>query len=169
VLASTGPVRVTVPTVPPDGPPTTVACSTPTLCIVGGNIVKVWVTEELPRVAVTMTEVNAVTGAVVIENGVETLLPAANVTEAGDGAEPEDTDSPAEVPATGAGPFNDTVPVTVVPPVTEVADSAMLSNPRTVTWQVTEFLTSVAVIVSVVGEAPEIAGSETVNVTDFEP
>ena len=109
------PVRVTVPV--DDLPPTTLEGLSVSVAMLGGDIVRLVVTETPFRVAVSLTDVEEATG-VVFTVKVAVDLFAATVTEAGTVAELEPLDSFTTKPPVGARPLRVTVPVVDVPPAT---------------------------------------------------
>lgn len=159
-------LRVTVPVA--EVPPVTAVGETDSAVSVGAVIVRVAVFEVPPRVPVRVAVTEAATEEVLTVN-VAVVAPAATVTEAGTVAEVDEEVSVTLEPLVGAGPVRVTVPAELVPPATDVGETARLLSPAavTVSTAVLEELPSVAVIVAVVEE--ETATVETVKVAVVAP
>jgi len=115
----------TVPVAP--FPPTTEVGETVNPESNGVKTVSVAVCVELPKVAVMVAVAVEVTEEVVTVN-VPVVLPAGTVTVPGTTALELFEPKPTETPAPGAGPFKVTVPVEVIPPVTDLGESPRLMS-----------------------------------------
>lgn len=121
-----GPVRVTVPV--DLVPPTTLAGLSVRPLKEGGSMVRVPVAELLPKVAVTMTGVDAPI-AVVVAVKVAELAPAGKETLAGTITAEEAEVNITVAPPGGAAAVSPMVPVDVVPPTTEGGENAKFPTP----------------------------------------
>jgi len=128
-----GDCKVTVPV--DDVPPITVVGDTVTLASITGEMVRLAVTDALPKLAVIVADVELVT-AVVVTVKVAVVAPAPMVTDAGTVAFALLDDSLMTEPPVGAGTERVTVPVEGVPPRTVVGDSVTLDKASAVTVSV---------------------------------
>jgi len=125
-----GPARVTVPV--DEEPPRTAVGDRARLTKVSGLIDKVAVCEAAPLVAVIVADVDVVT-LVVLTVNVAVVAPAATTTVAGTVAFELLDERLTVVPLGPACPLNVTVPVDVLPPITDVGERARPDSPAGLT------------------------------------
>lgn len=161
-----GPLKFRVPT--EITPPTTVEGARVMLTSVGGTIVSVAVLVEPPTEPVIVT-FDCVDTALVEIVKTDEVAPSAMWTEVGATALEELELRATSIPPVGAAPFNVNVPVTSVPPTTEVGDSTSDAPTGGFTVKV-----AVVVEMSAVAEIERVTGCavgtvEMLNVAVVEP